>query len=197
MDRAHRIGLNAAVVAGHQHAPLGQRHEQRIKHLELDRQLDGLATDVKPDGFNIRLQLTQHPRVIVRLKTRHLEIGRQRHLQHIDPLIDRAKRLRIGAGKRHQRRIETRPDIGVSVGCRTRRGIKLRVVLLHTLQVRQRRHVHDGHAGQTRLGDAGHQLPDAVLTVLRLLHRQNNQVKLGQIDHLLRRAGMQTAGQLA
>ena len=42
-DRAYRIGLNAAVVAGHQHAPLGKRHKQRVKHLELDRQLNRLA----------------------------------------------------------------------------------------------------------------------------------------------------------
>jgi hypothetical protein len=45
-DRLHGVVANAPVVARQQHAPFGERNEQRVVHLELHRQFDPTAVDV-------------------------------------------------------------------------------------------------------------------------------------------------------
>ena len=48
LDRAHPVARHAAVVARDQHRPLGERHEYRIVHFQLDRQLDLFRAGIEP-----------------------------------------------------------------------------------------------------------------------------------------------------
>jgi len=115
LDGAGAILLNATIIAGQQHGPFRQRDEDGIVHLELDRQLDLAAIVVITDGLDIRRHLAQHRRVFVGVESRHLEVGGQRDLQHVDLFIRRPKGLRVRAAQRHQSRIEFLPDGGISV----------------------------------------------------------------------------------
>jgi len=49
LDGADSFLRDAAVIARHQHRPLRERHEDRLVHLQLHRQLDVLEAG----GFNI------------------------------------------------------------------------------------------------------------------------------------------------
>src|SRR5262249_12370224 len=49
LDRARRILLHAAIIAGQQHRPFGERHENRIMHLELHGELNLVAVDFVAD----------------------------------------------------------------------------------------------------------------------------------------------------
>ena len=54
LDRSRGILLHAAIVARHQHAPLRQRHEHRVVHLELYGQFDLARTGIKAHRLDIR-----------------------------------------------------------------------------------------------------------------------------------------------
>ena len=89
--------------------------------------------------------------------------------------------------------IEIRPHAGVGVAVRAmRRSFEAR----NALQVRQRRHVHDRHARHAGLRHRVQQFAHAGRAVLRLLHRQRDQIVVGRID-LAWAIGGQLAGQLA
>ena len=64
------------------------------------------------------------------------------------------------------------------------------------LQIGQRRHVHDREARQPRGGDLDHQHADRVVGVLRLLHREADEIVAGDVD-LGGRGRVEFAGQIA
>ena len=173
-DRLRLVRRDAAVIAGEQHRPLCQRHEQRVEHLQLHRHV----VAVQLDGVDIGFQLTQQLVVLLVFESRGLEIGRQADMQHVRRLFRRAEGLRIGRAERHQSRLETLPHRGVGVGL-------LEIHVLErsdALQIRQGRHVHDGKARQAGGRDLHHQHADAVVGVLRLLHGERHEVITGNVD---------------
>ena len=114
----------------------------------------------------------------VGVEARHLEIGRQRDLQHIDLLARRADRLRVGAAQRQAARLEIVPHRGVG----ERRLQPVGVETGDALQIGQRRHVHDRHARHPARRDRVEQFAHARRAVLRLLHRQRDEVEIGRLD---------------
>ena len=111
-DRLRLVQRDAAVIAGQQHRPFGQRHEQRIEHLELHRHV--LAVELH--RVDVGFQLAQQPVVCLVCECRGLEIGRQADMQHIRRLFRRPEGLRIGRAQRHQSRLEALPHLGIGVG---------------------------------------------------------------------------------
>ena len=148
LDGAHAIFLHAAIIACEQHGPLCQRHKDRVVHFELDGQLYLAGTSVEAGRFDVRLQTPQDRGMCLRIEARGLEVGRQPHLKHVDLFVGRPERLRVGAAKRHELRVEGIPDACVGVAAPTRRDVDAR----NTCEVRQRRHVHDRHAGNPGIG---------------------------------------------
>jgi hypothetical protein len=59
LARDHGAGPDAAVVAGHEHWPFGQRHEQGVVDLELHRDLDGAVARVETGSLDVGRQLAQ------------------------------------------------------------------------------------------------------------------------------------------
>ena len=117
-DRADLAVLHAAIVAGQEHAPLGERYEHRVVDLELDRQLHA-ARSARP---RCRPAASRSIAVCcVRGKARDLEVGRQAHLQHVHLLVRRPERLRVRAAQRHQRGVEAVPHRGIGVAAAQRR----------------------------------------------------------------------------
>ncbi len=187
-DRLRFVRRDAAVVAGQEHRPFRQRHEQRIEHLELDRNV----VAIEPHRVDVGFQIAQHPVMRLVLEYRSLEVGRQADVKHVRRLFRRTERLRIGRAQRYQPRREALPHLRVGIGllqihARQRRD---------ALQIRQRRHVHDRQTRQLRCGDLDHQHAHAVIGVLRLLHCQANQIVAGDVD-VLRRNRVELAGQVA
>ena len=119
---------------------------------------------------------------------RHFKVGRQSHLQHIGRFVRWPKGLRIRAAQRHQARLEAIPNSRLQI----RAGQAFCIQTRNTRQIRQGRHVHDGHARHPRGGYGLHQFPYAGGAVLRLLHGQTHQVVLLGHD-LIRRQGIQLA----
>ena len=109
---------------------------------------------------------------------RDLEVGRQRDHQHVDLLLGRTDRLRVGAVQRHAFGIERIPHGRVGVS----RAQRVRVEAGDALHVGQRRHVHDRHAGHARPGHRIEQLAHTGRAVLRLLHAQAHQVVVLGVD---------------
>ena len=125
---------------------------------------------------------------LIAVEARHLEVGRQRHLQHVDLLVRRADRLRVRAAQRHGRGIEAVPHGGIGIG-----GLQRVIVQAgDALHVGQRRHVHDRHAGHARLRDRIEQLAHAGRAILRLLHGEADEIVVLRID-----AGGAAGGDLA
>ena len=104
LRRAHAVLGDAAIVAGEQHRPFRERHENRLVIFELHRQLDLALRRVVADGLDVGLQLLQNRIRFFVVKTRDFEVGRQRHLQHVYFFFWRPNRLRIGATKRDRAR---------------------------------------------------------------------------------------------
>ncbi len=92
---AHAVLGDAAVVAGEQHRPFGERHEDRIVHAQLHRQFDLALGRIEAHRVDILLDLAQDGGVFVVVEFGDLEIGRQRDHQHVDLFIRRADRLRV------------------------------------------------------------------------------------------------------
>ncbi len=187
-DRLRLVRGDAAVVAGQQHRPLRQRHEQRIEHFQLDRNV----VAIEPHRVDVGFEFAQQLVVRLVLEDRSLEVGRQADVQHVGGLFRRTERLRIGRAQRHQPRREALPHRRVGIGLfqihvRQRRD---------ALEIRQRRHVHDRQARQFRRGDLDHQHAHGVVGVLRLLHRQTNQIVTRDVD-VLRRDRVELAGKIA
>ena len=178
LDRPHRILLHATIIAGQQHAPLGQWHEDAVVNFQLHRQLDLLAIDLEAGRIDVGLQLAQDGGMGIGLEPRRLEVGWQADLQDVDLLLGRAEGLRVGAAQGHELGIEGVPDRCVCVAGPDRIGIDAG----DALHVGQRRHIHDRHAGHFGLGDLVEQFADAGRTILRLLHRQGDQVVFGGIE---------------
>ena len=86
---------DTAVIARQQHCPFRKRHEDGIVHLELHRQFDLAVTGVEPHRLDVILQPAENGSVLFGIETRHLEVGGQRDLQHIDLFIRGADRLRV------------------------------------------------------------------------------------------------------
>ena len=135
----------------------------------------------------------QNRGVRVGIEARRFEVGRQPHLQHVDFFFRRTESLRVGAAQRHELRIEAVPH-------RRHRCSSSRMALASRpgmrFEVRQRRHVHDRHARHLGFGHRIEQLAHAGRAILRLLHRQRDEIVVGRIE---RRgaAGGQFARQLA
>ena len=113
-------------------------------------------------------------------------------MKHVRRLVRWTEGLRIRRAKRHQARLEALPYQRIGVGL-----LQLHVrQRRNSLEIGQRRHVHDRKTGQPRLGDLDHQDPDRVVGVLRLLHRQTDQIVTGKVD-IPGRARVQFPGQVA
>ena len=54
---------------------LGERHENRVVHLELDRQLDLAVGAVEARGFDVRLEIAQYLRMLVGIESRGFIFG--------------------------------------------------------------------------------------------------------------------------
>ena len=172
LDGLHGIGQHAAVVAGQEHAPLGQRHKQRVMQLEFHRQVEVYPVHPKPGSSNVCLQAGQDGVVGRVSEGCDLEIGGQTDLQHIGRLFGWSKCLWVGAAKRHQPGLEGVPQRWVEVGGPAQRGVNA----WDTCQIGQGWHVHDGHAGHFGSRDGLHQVPHLGIAVLWLLHCQTHQV---------------------
>ena len=188
VDRAVRG--DAAVVAGQQHRPLGQRHEDRLVDLELHRQVDLAVARVVADastsfcsGRRMRSASDSNRadlKLVGRVTSRKL-------------IFSPGGRIACGSGLH---RVSCRAR-----NCPTRWRRYSRRAAVHrqagdARQIRQRRHVHDRHARHLRLGARVEQLAHAGRAVLRLLHRQHHEVVVGRVD--VAGAGrLEAAGQLA
>ncbi len=101
---SHAVLGHAAVVAGQQHRPFGERHEDRVVDPQLHRQLDLAFRRVEANRLDVLLELAQDGGALVAVEARDLEVGRQRDLQHVDLLVRRADRLRVRAAQCQQSR---------------------------------------------------------------------------------------------
>jgi hypothetical protein len=179
LDRAHAVLLHAAVVAGEQHRPLGERHEDRVVHLELDRQLDGSVPVSKRAAS---MSFSSWRRIAVwasDVEARRLEVGRQAHLQHVDLLLGRAESLRIRAAQRHQFRIEAVPDARHRCSSRAQRvdvepGMRARYGSGGMFMI-------DMH-GTFGLRHFVEQLAHAGRAVLRFLHGERDEIEIGGLE---------------
>jgi hypothetical protein len=155
------------------------RHEDRIVDLEFYGQLDLVAVaGIKTDRLDLVLQLAQDGSRFFIVEASAFEVGRQRHHQHVDLLVRRADRLRVGTVERDGLGIERVPHGRIGIG-------RLEPVVVEArdaLDVGQRRHVHDRHAWHARLGDRIEQLAHAGRAVLRLLHAQSDQIIVLGVD---------------
>ena len=97
MDVDRAVSRDATVVAGQQHRPFGERDEDRLVHLELDRQVDRAVSRIVADRFDLRLHLAQYRGGGVSGEAGRLEVGRQGDLQHVDLFARRTDRLRVRA----------------------------------------------------------------------------------------------------
>ena len=163
-----------------------------VVHLELHRQFDLAIAGIETDRLDVVLQLPQEGGVLVGIEAGNLEIGRQRNLQHVDLFVRRPDRLRVRTAQRQERGIETVPYGRIGIGRFQRVGIEVR----NPLHVRQRRHVHDRHAGHLGLGHRVQQLAHPGGAVLRLLHGKSHEIIVRRID-VARTRSRHLAGQLA
>ena len=186
VDRA--ILCDAAVIAGQQHRPFGERHKDRVVHLQLDRQLDRPVSRIVPCRLDVGLHLAQHRGGFVGLEPGHLEIGRQGDLQHIDLLAGRPDGLRVRAAQGQVPGLEIVPDARIGIGGFECVGLQPG----DALQIRQGRHVHDRHAGHPGPRHRVEQFANPRGAVLRLLHRQRDEIVVLRVD--VARAG---SGELA
>ena len=185
---AHAVFGDAAVIAGEQHRPLGERHEDRFVDLQLHRQFDLAFRRVEARGVDVLLEVADDRRVLVVFEARAFEIGRQRDQQLVGLAVGRADGLRVGAVERDLLRIDVVPDARVGIG-----GFQRLIIEAgDALDVGQRRHVHDRHAGHARLADRVEQFAHAGRAILRLLHAEADQVVVLRID-----AGSAARGHLA
>ena len=176
-DRAHFLLLHAAVVPGEQHAPLCEGNEHRVVHLELDGELDRPASVIVSNGLDVGLQGAQNGRVLVRFEPGGPEVRREAHLKHIGLFLRRTEGLCVRAAKGDARRVERVPHGGIGIAGPER----LDVEAGNPCKVRERRHVHDGHAGD---GGAGHRVQELAhprRAVLGLLHREGDQIELRRV----------------
>ncbi|CEG09118.1 hypothetical protein BN961_02539 [Afipia felis] len=159
---------------------------------QLYRQLDLALRCIKTYRQDVPLQITEDFVARLVVEARDLKVGRQRHLQDVDLLLRWADRLRIGAAQRQLAGIEIRPDFGCGVGRLQRVSIETG----NALHVGQRRHVHDRHARYARLRHRIEQFAHAGRAILRLLHREPDQVVVFRV-HVGGTGGLHLAGQLA
>ena len=155
-DGDHVVRPDTAVVAGHQHRPFGQRHENGIVYLELHRDFDSSVAGVEPGLFDVGLEMAKQRRRLRGFEARRLEVGRQAHLKNILGLIRWTKCLGIGTRQGGQSGIEALPDARIRVA----RLQSFRREPGNTFEVGQRRHIHNRQARDARPGDAAHQLPN-------------------------------------
>ena len=188
---AHRHGLSrgdAAVVAGQQHRPFGERHEQR----GVDAQLDRHVAAVEAHALDVVGKLRQD-----------LECLRRRHKTAVLKLVGRptfstfagssAGRKACGSGEHRVTFSGSKRSQmpGIVVG-----GFgRLRVDRGDALEVGQRRHVHQRQAGDAGVGDAREQGAQLRVRVLRLLHRQHGKIVVGGLGQR-RRGGVEAAGKV-
>ena len=59
LDRNHVVAPDAAIVAGHQHRPFGQRHKNGVVNLELHRDFEGAVAWVESRRFNVSLEVSK------------------------------------------------------------------------------------------------------------------------------------------
>ena len=174
LDRAHAIRSDAAIIPGHQHAPLGERCEHRVVHPELHRQFDLAIACVKADGLDIGFQLSQDPRVLIGIEPGHLEVRWQTDLQQVDLFVRWPESLGIGTAQRDHCGVKAVPD--ARVGVTDFQGLGVNGV--DTFQVGQRRHVHDRHG---RHAGCRHQVQQGAYlggSVLGFLHRQRHEIEV-------------------
>ena len=172
----------------HSIAHLASGTKIELVHLELHRQIDRRVAGIEADRLDLALELPHDVGGRLGIETRRLEVGRQRHRQHVDLVVRHADRLRVRAAQRQAAGIEVRPHAGVGEAVVQRVGVQAG----DALQIRQRRHVHDRHAGLPRLRHRVEQFAHAGRAVLRLLHRQRNEIVVGRVD-----AGRTGGGHLA
>ncbi|MEH2688197.1 hypothetical protein DXU04_25220 [Bradyrhizobium diazoefficiens] len=187
-DRLRLVRRDAAVVAGQQHRPLRQRHEQGIEHFQLHRHVVAVERHRVDVGF----ELAQHLVVLLVGEDRCLEVGGQADVKHVRGFLRRTEGLRVGRAQRHQARLEPLPHLRVGIGLLEIHACERR----NPLQIGQRRHVHDRQARQLRRGDLDHEHAHRVVGVLRLLHRKADHVVTGDVD-IGRRHRIELAGQVA
>ena len=177
-DGDHLVASYAPVVSGEQHRPFGQGHKDGIEHPEFHRNLDRAIARIKSDSVDVGLEVPQHRRVLFRLESRRLEIRRQSNLENVLRFVRRPKRLGIGTGQRDESWLEPLPDIGIHVAPPQWPSRKPR----NTVEVWERRHVHDRQRRHACRCDASHQLPHTFRAVLRFLHGKHDQVERAGVD---------------
>ena len=169
LDGDRAVRSDAAVIAGQQHRPFRQRHENRVVHLELDRQIDrrrrrgrsGPPRYPPASGAGSRCARRRSKRAALKL------VGR---VTCSTLIFSSGGRNACGSGLHRVSKpgIEIVPHAGVGVAGLQRVGGEAG----DALQIGQRRHVHDRHARHPRLRHRVEQFAHAGRAVLRLLHRQ-------------------------
>ena len=127
---------------------------------------------------DVVLQLLKQSVMACICKGSRLEIGGQANEQDVCLLLRGAECLRIGRAQGHEIRIKPIPNL------RGRKALRQRHITQgrNTTQVRQRRHIHDRQTRHALSGRPRQQIPDAVGTVLRLLHRERDKIISGGIS---------------
>src|SRR4051812_50074444 len=86
-------------------------------HAQLHRQLDlAPVARIEADRVNFFLELAQDRVALLVVEFRDLKVGRQRDHQHVDLLVRRADRLRVGAAQREIGGVEIVPHGWIGVG---------------------------------------------------------------------------------
>ena len=173
-DRPHVLLLHAAVVAGEQHAPLRERHEHRVVHPQLDGQLHRAASVIVANGFDVGLQIAQNGGRLVRFEAGGPEVRRETDLEHVGLFLRGAEGLRVRTAKGDVGGIERVPHGGIGVAGAER----LDVETGDPREVRERRHVHDRHAGDPGPGHRVEELAHPRRAVLGFLHREGDEVEI-------------------
>ena len=141
-DGNHLLRADAAVVAGDQHRPFRERHEERVVHLELDRELQTLLPG-RSARLDVGLEVVQHRGRRVGSKRATLKlVGRPTCSTFFGSSCGR-NAWGSGLASVISAGLEPLPDrrIGVAVA-QVQCGQPG-----NAPQVRQRRHVHDREAG--------------------------------------------------
>ena len=126
-----RRPCDAAIVAGHSIAHLASGTKIESCTLSFTGRSIVAVAGIEADRLDLRLHLPQDRGVLPRVEARRLEVGRQGDLQHVDLLVRRADRLRVGAAQRQPAGLEIGPDAGVGVaaafnGSVSRPGMRFR-----------------------------------------------------------------------
>ena len=154
-------------------------------HLELYRNLDGAIARIVSDGLDIGLEVLEHRRVLFGFEPCGFEICGQPYLENVLRFVRRTKRLGVGTRERDEPWLEALPNAGIGVALPQLPNGKPR----NTLEVWQRRHVHDRQARYACRRDTSHQLPNTFRAVLGFLHAKHDQIELPGVDVVWRGGG--------